>query len=203
MMSLEKMSLARGRYRIVMMSCGYVENNLTSWLIFSTFTRNERFDTAAQAVMELALDLHAKYEDEYLTHPVYNECCKKAKEDPATSFCPKCGSCLQPNVMFDATAFMDYVIGLHSTTCDSYGEAESTGKRDFAFWPWRAEEIVGASQDEIVLIGENAERVILDALYETREDLRKLEDRSDENEPDEWRCSDWIDVRKRGTNHSV
>lgn len=202
MTDLKNLSLKKGRYRIVMMSCGYVENNLTSWLIFSTFANDERFDTAAQAVMELALDLHAKYEDEYLSHRVYSECCKKAQEDPAMSFCPKCGSRLQ-NIDFDGMSFMDFIVNLHSTTCDSYGESESTGKRAFAFWPWRAHELVGAGEDEIVYIGENAERVILDALYESRDDLRKLELDGNYEDDEEWRNLDWIAVRKRGTNYSV
>lgn len=202
-MNLQEAALARGRYRIIMMSCGYVESNMTSWLIYSTFTREDRFDTAAQAVMELALDLHAKYEDEVLStqYVFHKDCCKKAKADSNTKFCPKCGTRLQVTE-FNADHFMEYIRGLHNTDCDGYGESERTSKRSFAFWPWRAHDLVGASKDEVVFIGENAERVILDALYEIRDDLQKLEYSGNYEPDEEWRCQDWLDVRKHGTNHS-
>lgn len=201
---LKNLSLKKGRYRVIMMSCGYVESNRTSWLIYTTFSRNERFDTAAQAVMELALDLHAKYEDEVLsTNYVYQgkECCKKAKENVESVFCAKCGTRLRDDA-FDAEGFMEFVKGLHNTDCNDYGESESTGKRDFAFWPWRAHELLESRKDEIVYIGENAERVILDALYESRDDLRKLEYNGNYEPEEEWRSSDWLQVRQDGTNYS-
>mgnify|MGYP005862726183 CR=1 FL=1 len=191
MSALEEMSLARGRYRIVMMSCGYVENACTSWLIFST--HSGRFATAAEAVIELALDLYAKFEDEVLA-PVYkSDCCRKQGD---VAFCSTCGKRIMPKP-FDGTEFMEYVTSLHNTTCDSYGESESTEKRDFSFWPWRAHELVDASKDEIVFIGENAERVILDALFEVRDDLRAKELESFDDE--DWRTSTWARVRKTGT----
>lgn len=193
-------SLARGRYRIVMMSCGYVENNTTSWIIFTTFSHRERYETAAEAVIELAKDLYAKYEDEALLHKstTLEKCCSDgtALGLPDRNYCHVCGRRLADET-FDAEGFMEYVTGLHSTTSDSFGESEATATRDFAFWPWRAEEIVGAGKDEVVLIGENAERVILDALFEEREDLRKLS--YDPDPEDDWRSSTWSEVRKRGT----
>lgn len=192
MPKLEEMSLARGRYRIVMMSCGYVENACTSWLIFST--HEGHFVTAAEAVIELALDLYAKYEDEVLT-PIYRGGCCRTQGD--VNFCSTCGTRLKPKE-FNGEDFMHYVTGLHSTTCDAFGESESTGKRDFAFWPWRAHELLSASKDEIVFIGEGAERVILDALFEVRKDFRDMElDPNDE--ADEWRTTTWTKVRKDGT----
>lgn len=192
MSKLEEMSLARGRYRIVMMSCGYVENACTSWLIFSA--HEDCFPTAAEAVIELALDLHAKYEDEVLT-PIHRGSCCRTQGD--VNFCSTCGTRLKPKE-FNAEDFMHYVTGLHSTTCDAYGESESTGKRAFAFWPWRAHELLSASKDEIVFIGECAERVILDALYEVHKELRDLEYEPDD-ETDDWRSITWKQVRKVGT----
>lgn len=189
------MSLARGRYRIVMMSCGYVENNRTSWLIFTTFADDERFETAAQAVIELALDLHAKYEDEVLDVGYLSPCCKESQaKDADAVFCAKCGKRCR-DAEFDELSFMEYVEGLHDTTADTYGESEANPKRDFAFWPWRAEEIVGAGLDEIVVIGENAERVIFDALCEVKPELRA----DDTQEGDDWRSSTWMEVRRRGS----
>lgn len=191
MSTLEKMSLARGRYRIVMMSCGYVENACTSWLIFSTHTGC--FATAAEAVIELALDLYAKFEDEVLVGYVHKkQCCR---EQGNVAFCSVCGTRLKPKE-FNGDEFMEYITGLHNTTCDSYGEAESTSTRAFAYWPWRAHELLSASKDEIVFIGECAERVILDALFEVREDLRKKEI---EDGVEDWRTSIWARVRKNGT----
>ncbi len=198
--SLKDLSLKKGRYRIIMMCCGYVESSKTSWLIFTT--HHGRFDTAAQAVIELALDLHAKHEDEILSlqYVYHKECCKEAKLVPENMHCPKCGTRLK-DLAFDAEHFMQYISNLHNTDCDSYGESESTVKRDFAFWPWRAHDIVGASKDEVVFIGENAERVILDALYEAREDLRKLEYVGNNDPGEEWRSAGWRNVRKDGTNY--
>jgi hypothetical protein len=198
--ALEKVKLARGRYRIVMMSCGYVEGNTTSWLIFST--HSGRFDTAAEATMELALDLHAKYEEDVLQYRVRfkDKCCQATAGNPEHKFCSTCGAPLH-EVTFDSDEFMEYVIGLHKTTCDSYGSAEDTVNRQFAFWPWRAEDIIGAAPDEVVFIAENGELVMLNALYESREDLRKLDANFAENH-DDWRLSDWEDVRRKGTNSS-
>ncbi len=196
MVDLEEMQLARGRYRIVMMNCGYVESSRTSWLIFSTFGDDERFDTAAQAVVELALDLHAKYEEEYMDVGYQSDCCKRERAaSAAAKFCPQCGTRMS-SLEFDSACFMDFVAGLHNTTCDSYGDSEANAKREFAFWPWRAEELLGASRDEVVFIAENAERVVYDALCEVKPELRD----DDVVDGDEWRSSAWMEVRRRGSN---
>lgn len=185
------------------MACGYVESSTTSWLIYTTID-NSRFNTAAEAVVELALDLYSKYKEEILSleYVHHKDCCKQTiARDEEAQFCSKCGTRLKI-ALFDANCFMDYVKGLHSTDCDGYGESEGTKDRSFAFWPWRAEEIVGAGLDEIVYIAENAERVILDALYEVHDDLRRLEYEGNYETHDEWRSTDWQEVRKRGTNHA-
>lgn len=197
MSTLEEMSLARGRYRIVMMSCGYVENAMTSWLIFTTHYK--RFETAAQAVIELALDIYAKYEEDTLQPMFRGKCCRDhitSVGEENAQFCPTCGQRLKDKD-FNGELFMEYVTAFHSQTCDMYGESEGTNKREFAFWPWRAHDLLGASNDEVVFIGENAERVILDALFEVRADLRAQE--IDVDDEEEWRTSCWQAVRKRGT----
>ncbi len=201
--AIEKVKLARGRYRIVMMSCGYVESNTTSWLIFST--HEGVFVTAAEATMELALDLFAKYEEDVMSmqYVYHKDCCKaEIAKSLEAEYCSKCGTRVKAKE-FDPEEFMQYVKGLHRTDCDGYGEAEATANRSFAFWPFRADDILGAEKDEVVFIAENGEVVMLNALYESREDLRVLDEGFVPNDSDgEWRCSDWKDVRSKGTNSS-
>jgi len=198
---LEKAKLACGRYRLVMMTCGYVESNTTSWLIFTT--HDGHFATAAEAVIELALDMYAKFEEDVLSteYVFHKDCCKvEIAGNVAAVFCSKCGTRIKVKE-FDPEEFMEYVRSLHSTTCDSYGESEGTANRSFAFWPWRANEIIGAAKDEVVMIAENGEVVLLHALYDARSDLKMLDENVVEA-GDNWRSSDWDDVRQKGTNFS-
>lgn len=191
--------VSQGKYHIVMMCCGYVESSMTSWLIFSTMDKGDKFKTAGEAIVELALDLHAKYEDEQShSRGSGRKCCENTKSlHSQAKFCMGCGHRLDDG-RFDELGFVEFVKDLHVRNCDAFGESECAGDRDFVFWPWRAEEIVGASKDEIVLLSENAEGVILSALYEAKPELRDSEFAS------ECACdADWAKVKAKGTNHST
>lgn len=170
--------------KFIMMSCGYVESNRTSWLIYQcNFFGDEGFDTAKEAVTELALDLYAKFHDEYLS--VYQnrysdsvkECCRKALiANHQAKFCSECG-CQLLDEKFNPDEFMEYVTGLHDTTCDSYGDAEGTSTRSpLAWYPWWSHEFLGAKKKEIVFIPESAEHVILCALLEAKPELKEQAD---------------------------
>lgn len=194
--------VSQGRYSLIMMSCGYVENSMTSWLIFSTEDiSNVYFETARDAVIQLALDLYAKYEDELsYTRPKSNKCCESnAATNPDALYCLTCGRRLEENT-FDEIRFMEFVTDLHVRNCDAYGEAEFANDREFMFWPFRGQSIVGAKKNEVVLIPENAEVVIRDALYEVKPELKDLSLYKDEGDRGPHFKTDWEKVKECGSS---
>ena len=167
------------KIKFIIMSCGYVESNHTSLLVYGThFHGHEGFDTAVEAVKELSLDLYAKFHDEYLS--TYNnrygadlkECCSKSLvNDKDAKFCATCGSRLEDK-KFDGDAFMDFIRDLHGSTCDSYGESEWANGRDFVWWPWcNIGNLIGAPKETVVIIPESAEECLLEALAEAKPEL--------------------------------
>ena len=67
---------------------------------------------------------------------------------------------------------MDFIRGLHGTDSDSYGEAEHAKDRDFVWWPWSTQEFLESPRESIIWIEENAEYVLLCALYDAKPELR-------------------------------
>ncbi len=184
------------KIQFVAFSCGYVESNRTSWLIYGTpFVGNPGYDTIREAVTELAIDLWSKWESERVG-PSTLPCCEKYRNVDEFERCPKCGRELRDDE-FDVYGFLEFVEGLHSTTCDSYGESEyfsngTTVHRQARFWPWSLDEFRDADKEQVVWIAENAEHVLLSALLEARPDLERQAD--DECKAgDNWRCSDWTE----------
>jgi len=171
------------------MTAGFAEEAATSVLIYQCgFFGNPGYTTYKEAITDLALDLYNKYYDLRLS--VYKfryssrikDCCRK--ELIAAKKACFCNTCNQEIVdePFVEDEFMDYIRKLHNTTCDTYGEAESTSRRDMTWWPWWTNDFIGASKDEIIHIPENAEQVLCAALLEAKPELAT-------NDPD-WDFSD-------------
>ncbi len=166
-----------------MMTCGYVESNMTSWLLYGCrFQGNPGYDSMEEAIKDLALDLYAKFYDEHLSayenrYLNFERCCRDVLiEDPKANFCKGCGKAIA-NKQFDPAEFRDFVVGLHNTTCDSYGDAEWTSTRErMAWWPWSIREFIHAPKDSVIYIAENGEHILLEALYEAKPELKGAED---------------------------
>lgn len=188
------------KYSFIMMSCGYVESNQTSWLLYGThFHGREGFDTMQEAITELALDLYAKYYDEclssYINRYSFSKCCTDSLiKDKEAKFCSKCGKPLIDKE-FNADHFIEFIVNLHGSTCDSYGEAEYANGRHFVWWPWSMHEFIDASKDEIIFIGESAEYVLLAALFDAKPELIKENDY-------EVHMRDWEDYFKQNKQPS-
>lgn len=178
-------------FNVIMMSCGFAESNQTSWLMYGTgYFGHPGFKTRAEAVTELALDLYAKYHDEvldaYERRYSKKECCREALiSNKNANFCPTCGSTIADRV-FDPQEFRDFVIDLHGTTCDSYGAAEWFKDRKPVFWPWSVRDFQEAHKDQVIWIPENAEHVILAALYDVKPELKPVQDDYEIDVSDEW-----------------
>lgn len=165
-----------GKYHIVMMFAGYVEHCTTSCIIYSTQT-GERFKTRTEAVKELALDMYHKYMND-VNPPTYGQekaCCAKSKDVATNVFCPKCGRELEKSSTFDDEAFRTFITDLFGTDADSYGESNATAERDLVFVPWDAIDIVGAKENEVVILGECAEDTLAEALYDQMPELMSKE----------------------------
>lgn len=165
-------------YRVIMMTCGYVESSRTSWLIYQCeFFGLPGFETRREALKELALDMYAKYQDEHAPRvkPIVNKCCKKAVTEKH-DFCPSCGRSLNVKDAFDSERFMEFVNSLHDTTADSYGESEYACDRSFKWWPFWSAELFNTRKEEVVYIPENAEQVVLGALYDAMPELKEMDD---------------------------
>ncbi len=167
---------AKGKYHIVMMCCGYVESAMTSWIIYTSADGRDVFKTKIDAVKALAFDMYNKYVDE--TDPSTTMRCDSCKKESSGQFCSKCGTKLSLDKQtLDREQFADWIMSLHSSCCDSYGDSEYANGTRLTFWPWRAEEIVGAKENEVVLIPENAGFVLADALYDQKPELMDEETR--------------------------
>lgn len=170
-------------YRFIVMVCGYVESAMTSNLIYQCgFFGNPGYSSRKEAITDLALDLYAKFYDDYLS--IYENryakevksCCRTALvANKEAKFCSDCGKQLKDK-LFNSEKFMEYVCGLHSTTCDSYGDAEETSTRSLMWWPYWLDDFIGAPKEDVILIAENAEAVLLAALLEAKPELKSEED---------------------------
>lgn len=184
----------KGKYRIVMMSCGYVESNCTSWLIYHV-NGARAFKKKTDAVKALALDMYNKYVAEELSFGYLTKCCKDALAK-YERFCSYCGRSLKEK-QFDQEAFEQFIVRLHGTTCDDYGEAEEANGHEFTFWPWDANRLIGAKENEVVFIPENAEHVLTDALYDQKPELMSPELLVSRSLPREsWQVTDWDQMKK-------
>lgn len=159
-----------GKYHIVMMWAGYVESCTTSCLIYVS---GERFKTPVDAVKVLAIDMYHKYlvDVNPRRHVSEKACCVKSLNDVNNVFCPKCGRELEREVEFDHEGFCSFVVNLFSTTAVAYGESDGTCERDFVFSAWDADAIVGAKENEVVLLRECAEETLAEALYDQMPEL--------------------------------
>lgn len=164
--------------RFIVMTCGYVENACTSVLIYQCqFFGNPGYTSCKEAITDLALDLYSKFYDDHLS--IYEnrysksvkECCREALiSNKEAKYCSKCGHQISDK-SFDPEEFMEYVCSLHSSTCDSYGDAEYAGGRHLKWWPYWTEEFIGAPKEDIIYIGENAEVVLLEALLDEKPEI--------------------------------
>lgn len=170
-------------YRFIVMICGYVESSMTSNLIYQCgFFGNPGYTSRKEAITDLALDLYAKFYDDHLS--IYEnrygrdvkKCCRESLiANKEAKFCSDCGSQIKDKA-FDYEQFMEYVIGLHNTTCDSYGDAEWAGGRDLTWWPYWIGDFIGAPKEDVILIAECAEVVLLAALLDAKPELKNEED---------------------------
>ena len=191
-------------FRFVAFACGYVESSMTSTLVYGTpFLGNRAFATRGEAITELALDLYHKFESDRSRSVSFRKkvssCCDDAqKQDHA--YCPKCGNKVQPEG-FDVYGFTEFIVGLHNTDCDSYGDAEwFDDEREPKFWPWSFLEFLEADKSEVVYIAENAEHVLLAALLDAKPDLKRWAD-AEIKESDTW-SRDWDEMFKKNKQPS-
>ena len=165
--------------RFIVMSCGYVEDASTSVLIYQCeFFGNPGYTSYKEAITDLALDMYGKFYDDYLS--VYEnrygndvkECCRQALiANKTAKFCSGCGRQIL-NKEFHYHQFMEYVFNLHSSTCDSYGEAEWAAGKDLHWWPWGTDRFIGAPKEDVIYIAENAEVILLAALLDAKPELQ-------------------------------
>lgn len=192
------------KIKFIAFSCGYVESCNTSIMVYGPQYSSQRgYDSPAEAITELALDLFAKFESER-PREAPRSCCENYRaKHKDYEHCPKCGRSFTQDG-FDVYGFTEFVTNLHGATADSYGEAEFFGQgdeaRDAAFWPWCFHEFLGADKSEVVWIAENAERVLLAALLDAKPDLKKWAD-EEIREGDSW-SADWEREFKKGKQSS-
>ena len=162
-------------YKFIVMTCGYVESAATSSLIYSCgFMGNGKgYESCKDAITELALDMYAKYADDYLKEDkIKYPCCHNQLVDrPQASFCSDCGSKIRSD-NFNSETFQSMISDLHNSTCDSYGEAEFANDRNFCWWPW-SNSWIGRPKEEFIYIPEQAEWVLLEALYDAKPELKE------------------------------
>lgn len=179
--------------RFIMMVNGYVESASTGCLIYSCgFFGHPGYDNYKDAITNLALDLYAKFYDDYLS--VYQnrysgsvgDCCRKVLNlDKGAKFCSTCGKQISDK-KFDYEKFKDYVCNLTSSTCDNYGDAEDTSTRQLTWWPWWVGDFIGAPKEDVIFIAEQGEVVLLAALLEAKPELKNPGDEETDFSFCEW-----------------
>jgi hypothetical protein len=111
----------------------------------------------------LAKDLLAMYkQDVGLNRQPQKECCKK---NEGNNFCPKCGTHLRPQKVL-AGDFQDWLLGLLSRDLDSVGTLEEDVTERDVVWELghSALELVGEDPDRVLILSENAERSLCQAV---------------------------------------
>lgn len=161
--------------RAIILTCGYVEDQKTS---FMAFMHPKGFETEEEALVSLANDLKGKYildngDPEDPDRSSLKECCKKGMLEK-DNFCKSCGGILyNSDLSFDVESFTDWIYeDLHGSTCDSYGTSHMwTNQLEWS--PWEITEIFNLKRSQILLVNENAERLLGIALSATLPNVRK------------------------------
>lgn len=180
-------------FRYIMMSCGYVEGNYTSWLLY---TSRQPFEHRGEAIKSLAVDLYNKFwQDELSIHENkwnlnIQRCCIDTLYNDKTKLIDRCPSCQNElkDQPFEAEEFQRFICDLHSTTADSYGEAEYGNGQHFEWYPWSIRNFMKFNPEEVIWIVESAELVLMDALIEAKPEL------ADDLEED-WSRGVWFQFR--------
>jgi len=166
-------------YKFIAMHCGYAESCKTSLLVYNCrFFGISGYKLMKDAITDLAFDLYHKFHNECLS--IYenrylfglSDCCRESLiKDHDAKFCSKCGSQLKDKD-FDPESFTNFIRELHDTDSDSYGDAD---EGNFHWYPFWTEAFIGASKKSIIYIAENAESVLLHALFDAKPELRTKE----------------------------
>jgi hypothetical protein len=184
------------KYTHIIMSCGYAEENNTSWLIYTAW--NEGFDTMEEAIKELALDFYAKYYQDHLSmyenrYTYLNkQCClDMIIKDHDAKFCSTCGLRLEDKA-FDDQEYMAYIKSYHKTTCDSYGEDEYANDRELAWKPWGIKSFLDAPKESIIVIPDCAQATLTLALFDAKPELYVKDPCLDEEYFNRVIAKDWL-----------
>ena len=164
-------------YRFIFLKTGFAESNSVSSLIYQcNYFGYEGYDTQKEAITTLAEDLYAKYYDDclstYANRYSAGSCCNKTlSANRRAKYCYECGSPLADET-FDKEDFQEYIRNLFKLDYNDYGDAEDTSTQELRWWPFWNKEFIGADRKTVVIIDENCEYVLTDALMEARPALR-------------------------------
>lgn len=181
--------------KYIVLTGGYAESNTISQIIFGLnfLGQTSGFESEEDALSSLALDLYLKYYDEYLdlyerrySAPI-KECCLKTLTSFRTGLrwvdseheCHTCSAKLEDR-KFVGYKFSQYILKLFSAITDTYGEAESLPGHNLVWSPFWTESIWGSPREEILVIEENGEMKILEALLEIKPELKPLPEDEDD-----------------------
>lgn len=169
--------------QVIALSFGYVESNTTSWLIYQAegkhpSTRKE----ALHSLVEYLWDKYNKETGESKKHldlfkSNMAKCCRTAwnKRDtnnPPTH-CPFCEANYNKVIEneFSITEWHEFLTNLHGSCCDNYGEHDWP-ENPYGWSPWMYD--FNIPQNQILIIAENAEVILTQALSKIHPELRNL-----------------------------
>lgn len=182
------------------MTCGYVENAQVSALIYQCqFFDNPGYSTYKEAITDLALDLYAKFYEDFLSayqnrYSSNDKCCRDVLiADKDAHYCPKCGKRITDKE-FNYEEFQSYIVNLHGSTCESYGDAEDAGDRVLTWWPFWINDFIGAPKEEVIHLQEYAELILLAALLDAKPELKN---KDSENYMNDYGCEKWEQYKNK------
>lgn len=175
--------------KYIVLTGGFAESNTISQIIFGLNFLGETpgFETEEQALASLACDLYHKYYYDYLdlyqwrySAPI-KECCLKTLSSfrqglrwvEEEHVCHTCHSKLEDK-KFVGYEFSEYILKLFSAVTDTYGDAEDVPGHKLVWSPFWTEGIWGTPREEILVIEENGEHELLEALLEIKPELKPL-----------------------------
>jgi hypothetical protein len=143
---------------------GYVESSRLSFL---PWTSKEKYATARDALVDLAMFLKEKFLERHAVKP--KKCCLDSKaKDSGAEFCRKCGRSLVDED-FDAERYMEFVSGIGDCDIDTFhGEYIDWNASE----RWQTEGLEGAVNQRFVY---QAEKVLAAAINQTPDDRRTFE----------------------------
>lgn len=173
------------QYKAIALAFGYVESNTTAWLIYrAEYKTPTSRKEALYSFVEYLWSKFSGENDDHAESRLYKKerCCidfwyknkyptaenKDTFQKPTV--CGTCGKEYDFTWKFSDDKWEDFLRGIMSSDADSYGDHDEA-ENPYGWSPWMYR--FDVPQHEMVIVGENAEVILSQVLFELHPELRE------------------------------